>query len=94
MTEKRIFVGIPSPDELAQPLAACRNALHQPELAWVSTENLHITLLFMGNISCGEIDNIAGKLASLVTFPSFCLCFSEVQVIKRGGKSQYDLGSF
>jgi 2'-5' RNA ligase len=82
MPEKRLFVGIPLPDELAHTLAVCRNT----ELAWVSTENLHITLLFMGNTPSGEIDNIAGKLASLVTFQGFCLHFSEVLVIKRRGK--------
>jgi RNA 2',3'-cyclic 3'-phosphodiesterase len=94
MSEKRLFVGIPLPDELAKTLATCRNAVHHRELAWVNIENLHITLLFMGDIASGEIDNIAGKLAWLVTFPGFCLRFTEVQVIKKRGKTSMIWAAF
>ena len=87
MTQKRLFIGIPLSDELAQTLAACRNFVHHPELAWVSTQNLHITLLFMGDIAVEEIDKIKENLASLVTFPDFCLRFKEVQVISRRGQT-------
>jgi 2'-5' RNA ligase len=39
----------------------------------------------MGNISLQETDKIKEKLASLVTFPDFCLHFKDVQVISRRG---------
>lgn len=94
MSEKRLFVGIPLPEDIAQPLAACQKEANHPELAWVKTENLHITLLFMGNTKTEEIDNIAEKLASLVTFPTFCLQFKEVQVIARRGKASMIWAAF
>jgi RNA 2',3'-cyclic 3'-phosphodiesterase len=86
MSVKRLFVGIPLPDELAQTLATCRKIINHSELAWVSTANMHITLLFLGDVPSGKIDNIAEKLASMVTFPAFCLRFKEVQLINRRGQ--------
>lgn len=94
MPAKRLFIGIPLPQEIARSLAENRNAANYPELAWVQTENLHITLLFIGNTNIEEIDKIKEKLASLVTFPTFCLHFREVQVVARRGKASMIWGAF
>ena len=51
----RLFVGIELPDELRQRIALIQTGVERAQ--WVPTENIHLTLRFIGNIlGDGEAD--------------------------------------
>jgi 2'-5' RNA ligase len=50
MSSKRLFIAIAIPPEIRSTLATYKNHIDLAGLSWVKEENLHITLLFMGNI--------------------------------------------
>ena len=71
MSEVRTFVAIPLPDELKDAVADARDAFVGGDRAWrdqkwVSPENLHITLKFVGNVEASALDDLADAVASAV----------------------------
>jgi len=58
-TIKRLFIGVKITDELIADIANTKAKL-EDKLAgkWVSPENVHLTLKFLGDRSSDEIDNI------------------------------------
>ena len=56
---KRLFVGIPIPVSLADPLYAFRQKHKDAEgIRWVQRENLHLTICFIGNTEANQLDDI------------------------------------
>jgi len=62
--EKRLFVGIkiePS-DELIQLISSLRKNLGETLIKWTEINNLHLTLVFLGDVNCSVIPEIVEKL--------------------------------
>jgi RNA 2',3'-cyclic 3'-phosphodiesterase len=85
MAFKRLFIAIPIPTQIRQALSGCKSFVNIPGLSWVKEENLHITLLFLGNTAVEKIPGIEQKLSALTIHPPFMLhCKAVEPVIKRG----------
>ncbi|MDO1448624.1 RNA 2',3'-cyclic phosphodiesterase [Rhodocytophaga aerolata] len=85
MAFKRLFVALSIKERLKHSLEACRATLPIFGLAWVREENLHITVLFLGNIAEADIPAIQEKLQTLSNLKPFQLqCTHLVPVSKRG----------
>jgi RNA 2',3'-cyclic 3'-phosphodiesterase len=67
----RAFIGISIPDaqrrHLAGFLDGCRAAA--PELRWVSADNLHLTLRFLGQVENPRLEDLAESLRRLPVEP-------------------------
>jgi 2'-5' RNA ligase len=59
----RLFVAIELPGELRRRIAAMAGGV--PSARWVSEDNLHLTLRFIGEIGEERIEDIAGGLAAV-----------------------------
>jgi 2'-5' RNA ligase len=64
----RLFVAIGLPDTVKQNVTALRGGI--PDAKWVSQDNPHITLAFLGEISEQDIPDIALALGR-IEFPAF-----------------------
>lgn len=71
----RLFVGIELPEELKDRLAGICNGV--PGAKWVSSENLHLTLRFIGEVGEARFADIDAAL-SLVRAPGFELVLSGI----------------
>ena len=72
MSGVRTFVGIPLPYELKAALAEARTAFVGSDHSWrdqkwVSPENLHITLTFVGNVDTLAVEDLADAVESAVS---------------------------
>jgi 2'-5' RNA ligase len=66
MSQKiRAFIAIELPDSIKSLLDQVQQELKSLRLKarWVRSENIHLTLKFLGDIDAGEIDNIGGAMA-------------------------------
>ncbi|WP_263365041.1 RNA 2',3'-cyclic phosphodiesterase [Edaphobacter bradus] len=91
----RLFVGLPVPAELAKNLARLARAIAIPKARWTAPENLHLTLVFLGEVAEDRLASIerelAGleftpfqiKLTSLGNFPRVGVLFAEVEPAPR-----------
>lgn len=87
----RLFLGLPIPPELAQALNRLTQAIELPKGRPGAPENLHLTLVFLGEVAEPKLPpierelsklNIAAfqlKLTSLNTFPRAGVLFAEVE---------------
>src|ERR1700681_1095754 len=69
----RLFIAIELPDDLKMALG--RLKVDVPGTRWVPTEQLHLTLAFLGEVE----EKTAGELSeglALIQTPPFQLCFS------------------
>lgn len=87
MPSKRLFVAIPLPEEIRNVLASCSNSMVHPDLRWVPPENLHITLLFIGNVEAEQIPDIKQKLVAVAETDAFTLQCEAITTVKRRGKT-------
>lgn len=84
MSSKRLFIAIGLPPELRKVLSVSRSTINLPGISWVKEENMHITLLFLGNTDESKVSDIEQQLSDLTSFPSFRLyCNGLLPVIKR-----------
>lgn len=66
MTDERwrLFVGLPAPPDVREQIdrktAALRTA--EPHARWVATSNLHVTLLFLGDLGATEVPGIVAAI--------------------------------
>lgn len=77
---KKLFVGFFLPDEWVQKVSKIQQALSGVRgLRWTSSENLHITNLYMGEVNAAKIDQISAALneVSIKTRP-FELTFNSL----------------
>ncbi|MDV6234107.1 RNA 2',3'-cyclic phosphodiesterase [Leptospira ellisii] len=71
----RIFLGISVPEEVREQLARICYGL--PDVRWVSSENFHITLLFLGEQPKERFD-VVSDLCSEIVSPAFKLRLQSV----------------
>ena len=69
----RTFVAVLLPDEIRRGLAREVDALrrHAEGVAWVATENLHITVKFLGGVDETRLADVAAALARAAIVPAF-----------------------
>jgi 2'-5' RNA ligase len=87
----RLFLGLPIPPDLAQALNRLAQAIELPKGRPAAPENLHLTLVFLGEVAESKLPpierelsklNIAAfqlELTSLNTFPRPGVLFAEVE---------------
>jgi len=63
----RAFLGIPIPGELREELGKLQAALRKSGVAWkyVTPENIHLTLLFLGGIFSRDVEAMAAAMDAL-----------------------------
>jgi 2'-5' RNA ligase len=76
-TELRLFLGITAPEALLEALPALREEVgNPPGLRWVPEENLHLTVLFLGNVAEEMLPNLQTMIGQALTeFCPFSLTF-------------------
>ena len=65
----RLFLGLPVPAELAASLLKRARALNLPDVRWTPPENVHVTLVFLGNVAEEKLGSIVLQLAGLRSPP-------------------------
>ena len=70
----------PQREQLGAFLAEC--AIAAPEFRWSVTENLHLTVRFVGSVDRGVVEGIAGRLHGAAG-PSIQLALGEAGTFKR-----------
>jgi 2'-5' RNA ligase len=87
----RLFLGLPIPPELAQALTRLTRAIELPKGPLHRPENLHLTLVFLGEVAEPTLPPIQQelselhfapcplKLSSLGTFPRAGVLYAEVE---------------
>jgi 2'-5' RNA ligase len=72
----RLFVAVRLPDEVRRALGAAIDQLRTVArgVSWVASENLHITLKFLGEVDAGIVESLDSALAGAATgVPAFPL---------------------
>lgn len=73
----RSFIAIELPDAIRARIKALQDSFksYRLNIRWVDPDNIHLTLKFLGNISEGEIEKVAGALSAGVgPFAPLSLC--------------------
>ena len=80
----RAFFGIPVPDPQREQLGAflARCAIAAPEFRWSVTENLHLTVRFVGSVDRAVVEGIADRLDGAAG-PAIQLALGEAGTFKR-----------
>jgi 2'-5' RNA ligase len=81
----RLFVGLGLPEGLAQRLAILNGGL--PGARWVTPENMHVTLRFIGEVQPADAEDLDEMLAG-VTAPGFDLHLQGVGTFGQGAKAR------
>lgn len=79
----RLFVALPLPDAVRRQLGLLCAGL--PGARWVRSDNLHITLRFLGELSGGEMDDVDAALSG-ISAPRFSLNLTGVGHFGSGGR--------
>jgi RNA 2',3'-cyclic 3'-phosphodiesterase len=91
----RLFIGLPTPAELANALARHARTIPLSNARWTPPENIHLTLVFLGEVAehtfptiKQELDELAFapfpiKLADLNTFPRAGVLIAEIDPTPR-----------
>src|ERR1035438_6636967 len=61
----RLFIGLPVPESLAKALAHFAQGIHLPKTRWVPPENIHLTLIFLGEVAEDRLPCIVHALDGL-----------------------------
>ncbi|MBC8445112.1 MAG: RNA 2',3'-cyclic phosphodiesterase, partial [Rhodospirillaceae bacterium] len=77
----RLFVGIPLPVDVRQHLHLLAAGLQGAH--WISPENMHLTLRFIGEIEEYQADDIHDTLCAIHE-PSFDISLSGIETFGRG----------
>lgn len=80
----RLFLGLPIPLELAQALTRRTQAIELPKGRWTTPENIHLTLVFLGEVADLTLPHIERELYEL-TFAPFQLKLTSLDIFPRGG---------
>jgi len=71
----RLFIAIELPEAVKQALAGLRTAV--PGARWVPTDQIHLTLAFLGEVDEAALERLSGELARIL-LPGFQLGFGAV----------------
>jgi 2'-5' RNA ligase len=80
----RLFFGLPIPPELAQALTRLTRAIELPKGRRTAPENLHLTLVFLGEVAEPTLPPIEQELSEL-HFAPFPLKLTSLNTFRRGG---------
>jgi 2'-5' RNA ligase len=80
----RLFLGLPIPPELAQALTRRTRVIELPKGRWTVPENLHLTLVFLGEVSEPTLPPIEQELSKL-NFAPFQLKLTSLNTFPRAG---------
>ena len=80
----RLFLGLPIPPELAQALTRLTRAIELPKGRWIGPENIHLTLVFLGEVDGPTLPRIEHELSEL-HFAPFQLKLTGLNAFPRGG---------
>ncbi len=80
----RLFIGLPIPPELAQALARRTQSIELPKGRRTAPENLHLTLVFLGEVAEPTLPPIELELSEL-TFAPFPLKLASLNTFPRAG---------
>ena len=80
----RLFVGLPIPGALAQGLARTARSLELVNARWTPPENLHLTLLFLGQVGEETVPAILRELDQLDLAP-LELRFTQLGLFPKAG---------
>jgi 2'-5' RNA ligase len=64
--KKRLFIGIPITKGLYQKISSLEESIDK-RLNWIPLKNLHMTILFLGNIDINEIPEIVNMMDEVKT---------------------------
>ena len=66
--DSRLFIGFKIPRKIIEIIAMVRSTLPNNEKSynWVSGNNLHLTLLFLGDYDVNKVDDISRKINSTI----------------------------
>lgn len=78
----RLFFALPVPDEIRQQIDAWRHIQAIPG-RWVHTQDLHITLVFLGQVSTGSLEPLKAVAANL-RCPAFHLRIDQISLWHGG----------
>lgn len=79
----RLFVAITLPDDLRARLAGLASGL--PNARWVTRDNLHLTLRFIGEVDGAQAHDVDAALAE-ISCPAFTLSLAGIDGFGSGGK--------
>jgi 2'-5' RNA ligase len=80
----RLFLGLPIPPELAQALTRLTQAIELPKGRRTAPENLHLTLVFLGEVGEPTVPLIEHELSEL-TFAPLPLKLTSLNTFPRAG---------
>jgi 2'-5' RNA ligase len=80
----RLFLGLPIPPELAQALTRLTRAIELPKGRSTAPENLHLTLVFLGEVAEPTLQHIERELSEL-NFAPFPLKLASLNTFPRAG---------
>ena len=80
----RLFLGMPIPPELAQSLTRRAQTIELPKGRRTAPENLHLTLVFLGEVPEPTLPHIERELSEL-NFAPFPLNLTSINTFPRGG---------
>lgn len=80
----RLFIGLPIPSELAEALTLPARAIELPKGRWTKPENIHLTLVFLGEVAEPTLQPIERELSEL-TFARFQLKVTSLSTFPRAG---------
>jgi RNA 2',3'-cyclic 3'-phosphodiesterase len=80
----RLFLGLSIPPELAQPLTRLTRAIELPKGRLTAPENIHLTLVFLGEVAEPTLSPIEQELSKL-TFAPFPLKLTSLNTFSRAG---------
>ena len=80
----RLFLGMPIPPELAQSLTRRTQAIELPKGRRTPPENIHLTLVFLGQVPEPTLPHIEREISEL-NFAPFPLKLTSINTFPRGG---------
>jgi 2'-5' RNA ligase len=80
----RLFLGLPIPSELAQALTRLTQTIELPKGRRTTPENIHLTLVFLGEVAEPALPRIEHELSEL-TFASLQLKLTSLNTFPRAG---------
>ncbi len=88
MSVIRAFIAIPLPTPLQKRIwretAPLRNSVERGVIRWVASENIHLTLKFLGNTSEENLDRLKNILAEeIVKLPAFEISLRKIGAFPR-----------
>ncbi len=81
---KRLFFALWPIDKTRQQIASQYRRLHQPQYKPVKTDNLHITLIFLGQVD-NDTETKITQGANQISTPAFQLSFDQLSLWRRPG---------